>query len=149
AGVFGETQAIIGTGVFGKADHTTGGTAGLYGLIFSPNGVGAQLDVPTGANIILGRVGTTGNYLNKFRVDSTGKGFFANGTQTGGADFAESGDVIGGPSKYQPGDLLMVDEAGERRFALANEAYSTKIAGIYSTKPGVLATPHQDGDPRL
>jgi len=41
----------------------------------------------------------------------------------------------------------MVDENGVRRFALANEPYSTKIAGIYSTQPGVLASLHQDGTP--
>jgi hypothetical protein len=144
-GVYGETLATSGTGVYGIADHTTGDTVGLYGQILSPNGIGVRLDVPTGANILVGRAANT----KVVRIDSAGKGWFNGGTQTGGADFAESVDVIGGASKYQPGDVLMVDEGGERRFALANEPYSTKIAGIYSTKPGVLATPHADGDPRL
>jgi hypothetical protein len=148
-GVYGATEAPKGTGVFGQANSTTGTTAGLYGVVFSTSGAGAQLDVVTGANVLVGRSGTAPTYNNVFRVDSTGKGFFNGGTQNSGADFAESVDVIGGASKYQPGDVLMVDESGVRRFALTSEAYSTKIAGIYSTKPGVLGTTHMDGDPRL
>jgi hypothetical protein len=88
-------------------------------------------------------------YNPVFRVDSTGKGFFNGGTQNSGADFAESVDVVGGASQYQRGDVMMVDEDGVRRFARTTEPYSTKIAGIYSTKPGVLGTTHLDGDPRL
>ncbi|MFZ0801672.1 MAG: hypothetical protein WAN70_05865, partial [Terriglobales bacterium] len=41
-----------------------------------------------------------------------------------------------------PGDLLVVDSAATRQLALSTQPYSTLVAGIYSTKPGVLATPH-------
>ena len=87
--------------------------------------------------------------MDVFRVDSTGKGYFDGGTQTGGADFAESLAVAGDRASYEPGDLLVIDPAGERRLALARRPYSTLVAGIYSTKPGVLATPYQIDDVRV
>jgi gentisate 1,2-dioxygenase len=36
-----------------------------------------------------------------------------------------------------------VDPRGKRQLTIASEPYSTLVAGIYSTKPGVLATPHK------
>lgn len=37
---------------------------------------------------------------------------------------------------------MVVDRGSTRQLTLATEPYSTLVAGIYSTKPGVLATPH-------
>jgi hypothetical protein len=82
------------------------------------------------------------NGVHKFRVDGAGKGYFDGGTQTGGADFAESVAVARDSVRHTPGDLLAVDPSGKRQLKLATEAYSTLVAGIYSTKPGILATPH-------
>jgi hypothetical protein len=76
-------------------------------------------------------------------VDSTGKGFFDGGTQTGGADFAESVAVAKEFAQHEPGDLLIIDSTETRQLKLSREPYSTLVAGIYSTKPGVLATPHR------
>ena len=78
-----------------------------------------------------------------FRVDDTGKGFFDGGTQTGGADFAESVAIAASANRYGPGDLLALDTTADRQLTLSTEPYSTLVAGIYSTKPGVLATPHK------
>jgi hypothetical protein len=83
------------------------------------------------------------------RIDSSGKGFFDGGTQTGGADFAESVSVGGEKDKYEPGDVLVINTNSDRQFTLAKTPYSTLVAGIYSTKPGVTATPHTSEDPRL
>jgi len=80
--------------------------------------------------------------VSKFRVDGTGKGFFDGGTQTGGADFAESVAIAGRKYSYEPGDLLAIDTSANRRLTLTAQSYSTLVAGIYSTKPGVLATTH-------
>jgi hypothetical protein len=85
----------------------------------------------------------------KARIDSSGKGFFDGGTQTGGADFAESVSVGGGKDNYEPGDVLVIDTTADRQLTLAKTPYSTLVAGIYSTKPGVTATPHTSEDPRL
>jgi hypothetical protein len=94
-------------------------------------------------NLVIGQA----NGANVFRVDNTGQGFFDGGTQTSGADFAESVAVRGDRSHYEPGDLLVIDPQGRRRLDLARTPYSTRVAGIFSTKPGVLATPHKMDDP--
>jgi hypothetical protein len=100
------------------------------------------------SNILVGALCFEG-CSNVFRVDKTGKGFFDGGTQTGGADFAESVSVAGSVVDYQPGDLLTVDPEGDRQLKLTNLPYSTLVAGVYSTKPGVLATPHKTDDPAM
>ena len=87
--------------------------------------------------------------FTKARIDSSGKGFFDGGTQTGGADFAESVSVGGEKDKYEPGDVLVINTNSDRQFTLAKTPYSTLVAGIYSTKPGVTATPHTSEDPKL
>jgi hypothetical protein len=155
-GVYGESHSPTGTGVYGKStDVSTCSptpcitTAGVYGLVQSTTGVGGLFDAPTGGNVIVGRSGSSNTFNNVFRVDATGKGYFNGGTVNSGADFAESIDALGGAAQYEPGDVMMIDETGSRRLALSSEAYSTKVAGIYSTKPGVLATPHAPDDPRI
>jgi len=87
--------------------------------------------------------------VSLFRVDQTGQVFADGGYQASGADFAESVEVRGNRSEYEPGDLLVIDPSGERRLVLARTPYSTLVAGIYSTKPGVLATPHSMDDPAV
>lgn len=43
----------------------------------------------------------------------------------------------------------MIDPSGDGRLTLAHQAYSTQVAGIYSTQPGILDKPYSMGDPRL
>jgi len=38
---------------------------------------------------------------------------------------------------------MIVDSSTNRQLTLATQSYSTLVAGIYSTKPGVLATTHK------
>jgi hypothetical protein len=47
---------------------------------------------------------------------------------------------VGDRSKYAAGDLLVIDTTATRHLALAKKPYSTLVAGIYSTKPGMLGT---------
>lgn len=54
-----------------------------------------------------------------------------------GGDYAESVGVTGARNLYEPGDLIVVDPAHSDSFAKSSEPYSTLVAGIYSTKPGV------------
>ena len=160
-------------GVFGGATATTGGVFGVQGYSNSVNGFGVQGGSPnvgisgisqqcvngsctpttgigglfntaSGGTILLGEA----NFTTVFRVDSSGKGFFDGGTQTGGADFAESMAVATGHDRQEPGDLLIVDTTAKRQLKLATEPYSTLVAGIYSTKPGVLATTHKMDEAR-
>jgi hypothetical protein len=41
---------------------------------------------------------------------------------------------------YEPGDVMVVDPTSNRRFAISREPYSSLVAGIYSTKPGMLGS---------
>jgi hypothetical protein len=141
-GVLG-TSNSNGSGVNGTSLITKGFGMGFYGQTSSQSAIVALLRAQAGGQIIAGQFGIGAAAVNVFRVDSTGKGFFDGGTQTGGADFAESVAIAGTKNLYEPGDLMMVDSSAIRQLTLATQPYSTLVAGIYSTKPGVLATTHK------
>jgi hypothetical protein len=64
-----------------------------------------------------------------------------------GADYAESVDVTGDRTNYEPGDILVIDPDAPGKFLKSNQAYSTSVAGIYSTKPGFVGRLHpEDAD---
>jgi hypothetical protein len=98
-----------------------------------------------GGNIYLGMT----NGAHMFRVGTDGTVYADGGFNASGADFAESVAVRGGRAQYQPGDVLEIDPGADRHLALARHAYSTLVAGIYSTKPGVLASAHHIDDPAI
>ncbi len=143
AGVAGFATGSGGAGVYGQASGSGG--AGVFGQASGANAAAGVFNFVGTGTILVGWA----SGVDVFRVDSTGRGFFDGGTQTGGADFAESLAVAGDRASYEPGDLLVIDPAGKRRLALAHRPYSTLVAGIYSTKPGVLATPYQIDDVRV
>jgi hypothetical protein len=60
------------------------------------------------------------------------------GISCSGADYAEAVDVTGDRTKYEPGDLLVLDPRAPGKFLKSTEPYSTLVAGIYSTKPGFV-----------
>jgi hypothetical protein len=78
--------------------------------------------------------------VNVARIDQTGKGFFNGGTQVGGADVAEYFDVEGEVKEYEPGDVLVISQTSDRAVEKSSTAYSTLVAGVYATKPGLLLT---------
>ncbi len=55
-----------------------------------------------------------------------------------GADYAESVGVSGDRTKYESGDILVIDPNAPGKFLKSNQPYSTLVAGIYSTKPGFV-----------
>ncbi len=125
--------------------------AAIWGLNNSPTGGDAPHCVAGLFNAIGGGdilVGTGFNAFTAFRVDAYGD-VFANSYNVGGADFAESMAVSGERNQYEPGDLLVIDALGSRQAKLSDRAYSPLVAGIYSTKPGVLASPYKMDDPNL
>jgi hypothetical protein len=117
-----------------------------YGLDVeaTPGGVinGGVVANATGGNIYLGMT----NGAHKFRVDTNGVAYANGGFQSSGADFAESFAVRGRRSQYEPGDVLEIDQNADRHLTLSSHAYATLVAGIYSTKPGLLASPHNIDD---
>ena len=90
-------------------------------------------------DVILG----LGRYHTRvFRVDDQGSVFAAKGFFTGGVDYAESVAVTGERVGYTPGDVMAIDEKAPDGFSLTHTAYSTLVAGVYSTQPGMLASTH-------
>jgi hypothetical protein len=78
--------------------------------------------------------------LNVARINGVGKAFFNGGTQNSGADLAEAFDVTGDINTYAPGDVLVISTTKDRAVERSSEPYSTLVAGVYATKPGVLLT---------
>jgi hypothetical protein len=63
-----------------------------------------------------------------------------------GQDYAESVPASGNRSDYGPGDVIAVDSDTPNHFTKATEPYSTLVAGVYSTAPGILASSHPMAD---
>jgi len=57
---------------------------------------------------------------------------------TCGGDYAESVDVTGNRTNYEPGDVLVIDPNTPGKFLKSVASYSTSVSGIYSTKPGTV-----------
>jgi hypothetical protein len=66
---------------------------------------------------------------------------------TCGGDYAESVDVTGNRGQYEPGDVLVLDTENPGSVLKSDEAYSTAVSGIYSTKPGIVGR-RQTSDPK-
>jgi len=152
----------FGNGVTANADNsgdgvesTVNGTGNaIYAWVpnFS-NGKAARLVNFNTANtnaVLTAETHSTGNLavfkagnpstVNVARIDATGRGFFNNGTQLGGADLAEAFDVTGNIKEYEAGDILVISMDKDRTVEKSNAPYSTLVAGVYATKPGVLLT---------
>jgi hypothetical protein len=154
-GVFGgsSTRGVVGTlgGTSCVGTYAVGGCGatigdGLLGMTsVGPNSITAaavHAINTAGGDIFLGQNGGT----RVARIDGTGKGFFNGGTQTGGADYAES--MRAAPSSaLEPGDVLAVDPEHGGTVAKSHRPNSTLVAGVYSTRPALLAVgKHRLGD---
>ena len=155
-GIRGFAQSPNGVGVRGDVASPcatacgAGYSIGVLGVINATSGSAGvfEEDYPDGGGtLIVGRTmtHTPGVLQNMFRVNDAGD-VFATTYNTGGADFAEAFSVKGSKSAYAAGDVLVIDHSSARRLARAAKPYSTLVAGIYSTKPGVLATPYKMGE---
>jgi hypothetical protein len=122
-------------GVLGKINATSG-AAGVFEEDYNDGG----------GTLLIGRTmtHTPGVLQNVFMVNDAGD-FFARSYNTGGADFAESVAVKGLKSSYAAGDVLVIDPSSTRRLTRSSEPYSTLVAGIYSIKPGIIASPNRLG----
>jgi hypothetical protein len=127
AGVRGFNEATGGTGVLAQA-NINGATNG--------NALVAELQGSAAGNTAVFKA----NGNNVARIDNTGKGYFNGGTQVGGADVAELFDVEGSRNEYEPGDVLIISESTDRTVTKSSSPYSTLVAGVYATKPGIYLT---------
>jgi hypothetical protein len=87
--------------------------------------------------------------VHQFRVDTNGVTYSVGGFQSNGADFAESLSVRGLRSLYAPGDVMVIDPSADQHLTLSQHPYATLVAGVYSTRPGLLATPRHIDDPAV
>ena len=146
AGVYGDSSArgIIGTlgasacpGVYavGACGATIGD--GLLAVINHPAGGSTAAAVHAnntgGGDIFLGQSGAS----RVARIDGSGKAYFDGGTQSSGADYADSLRADSA-AKLRTGDVLAIDPTKGGTVELAHGAQSTLVAGVYSTKPAML-----------
>lgn len=91
-------------------------------------------------DIIRGFSGSTGSNM-RFQVTNSGN-VKADGSFTSpAADLAESFAVMNSADDYEPGDVMAISIQGDMQLNLASEPYSTRVAGVYATQPGVLLGP--------
>ena len=144
--VVGRHDGLQGIGVRGFVTHGNGGI-GVLGQTGISGGSGnaarfenvnenSTKDVLVVASNGSGNLAVFSKGSNVARIDSTGKGFFNGGTQTGGADIAELINTTG--HVPQPGDVVEIDPDNELHFRLSSMADSAMVAGVITTKPGVL-----------
>jgi hypothetical protein len=159
--IWGYTERTTGAAVFGQSTNTTntypanwgvnfGGGAGVVGEVRNTSSNYPaiwSIEYGVGSSLLIDHQGSSGNLLtgrssgvNQVRIDKTGKGFFNGGTQTGGADVAEAFEVEGVVHEYEPGDVMVISTERNRTVTKSTEPYSTLVAGVYATKPGVLLT---------
>lgn len=140
-----------GTAIHGYISSVKDGNIAVYGgLDASAKGKAARFENKNSSNIINVfevESNSTSNLAvfkksgsNVARINAVGKGFFNGGTQNSGADIAEAFDVEGNPEHYEPGDILVISTKTDRSVEKSSEPYSTLVAGVYATKPGVLLT---------
>ena len=138
-GIYAKNQASTGVGIYGYEAHLSGATYGIYGRADSPNGVAGMFMLSASSGNILAANNAS---RRVFRVDTTGTVYAFGAFSPGGADYAESVAITGVRSDFRPGDVLVISSDSDRSFSLSEQPYSTNVAGVFSTKPGVLGSTH-------
>jgi hypothetical protein len=121
----------------------------------SPGATAAAITVQTATGSVTIPAGTGYNLDTNGLIHSSTGYVFPDGTIQAtafnpancGADYAESVGVTGDRTAYEPGDVLVIDPSNPGKFLKANQAYSTMVAGIYSTKPGYVGRLQPASDP--
>jgi hypothetical protein len=136
-GVYG-WHAGSGRGVFGSSVSGIGvyAGAGTGGNCMNANYTGTMSSSLTQNNIAIFQAGGS----NKFRFATDGKAYTSTGGSwaSGGADLAETFEVDGPRSQYEPGDVLVLSSEAVYHVAKCSTPYSPAVAGVYATSPGVV-----------
>jgi hypothetical protein len=161
AGVFGINNAggegVVGRGFSDFAAAVVGRNDGLYAGVKAVNAVNSGVGLLAQANVDGASNGTAlvaeleganpgdlavfkANGVNVARIDYTGKAYFNNNMQVGGADVAEYFAVEGNRSAYEPGDVLVISQNSDRTVEKSSTPYSTLVSGVFATKAGLLLT---------
>lgn len=143
-GVLARNASKNGIGVFGLASSLSGNTYGVYGRVDSPSGIaGMFMTSATTGNVLV----ANNSVKRIFRLDAAGNLFAAGTLNPNGADYAELVASTGDRNNYQPGDVLVIDEFADRHVTRSYEPYATNVAGVFSTKPGILGSVHEMSGP--
>ncbi|MCG2615600.1 hypothetical protein LZZ85_14965 [Terrimonas sp. NA20] len=131
-----------GSALYAWTPNFSNGRAGRF-VNYNAANINPVVTVETRStgNLLLLRSGTSP--ANVARINAAGRGFFNGGTQNNGADVAEVFDVNGDARSYEAGDVLVISTDKDRAVEKSGEPYSTLVAGVYATKPGVLLTEEQ------
>lgn len=120
------------TAISGVAVYRLGGVTKPF---YENNGnVGIGTATPTQRLEVSGNAKLDGSLLFN---DGTAQTTAWTGALCGG-DYAESVAVSGERVLYEPGDVLVIDPSNSQNFVKSSTSYATTVAGIYSTKPGVV-----------
>lgn len=141
-----------GNGIYGWVPNFGTGRGGRFSNFNTANGREVVLisNAGTGTGLLVNHTGPSGSIAvfqsggaNVARINKAGMAFFNGGTQNSGADVAESFAVTGQRNAYEPGDVLVIATHTDRMVEKSSEPYSTLVAGVFATKPGVLLTEDQ------
>lgn len=115
---------------------------------FTTNGEGAWLRNASSSNVspvvkLHQHPSSTASFMDGLAWDGVGAAtrkfhITSAGTYVAGSDFAEAFHADGGKQLYEPGDVLVIAESGDKRVTRSARAYDGAVVGIYSTRPGVL-----------
>jgi hypothetical protein len=131
-GVYSSSPNTIS--VYGTSTYSAGvlgvssKSFGTYGASGTGTGVAA---VSQSGNLVEGFSGTTGGGTRKFHIDN-------GGTYTAGSDFAEALPASGDRASYEPGDVVVISTKAPGKIEKSSQPYDPRVAGIYSTRPGML-----------
>jgi hypothetical protein len=161
AGIFGINNAggegVVGRGFSDFAAAVVGRNDGTYAGVKAVNGMSGGVGLLAQANVDFATNGTAlvaeleganpgdiavfkANGANVARIDHTGKAYFNNSTQVGGADVAEYFAVEGSRTAYEPGDVLVISMSTDRTVEKSSTPYSNLVSGVFATKAGLLLT---------
>ncbi|MDX6305081.1 MAG: hypothetical protein QOI77_2050 [Blastocatellia bacterium] len=128
-GLSNGSVGVIGYGINGQGveGQSTGSGIALYGL----SDAGPALAVRSNTGVLMEGYPNTTTLGRSFHIN-------LNGTYVAGSDFAESLPARGNKSDYEPGDVLVASTKAAGQVEKTNRPYDVRVAGIYSTRPGML-----------
>lgn len=119
-----------GAAVYAEATNTTGGIAVWARAQGSDSTM--VLEQSAGAGDFVRFFQSSPSDL-RFRVTASGEVYADGAFHAGGADFAE---LLPAETGLAPGDVLVIGPDG--MLTLSSEPYARTVAGVYSTKPGLI-----------
>lgn len=123
---------------FGTNGYDQTNSFAVFGNAYTSGNLGVGTATPGAKLEVDGNIKlTSGSGASITFADGTTQSTAYNGVSCGG-DYAESVDVHGKKTGYQPGDVLVISGTDGSDVEKSSQPYSTMVAGIYSTKPGYV-----------